>query len=194
MQTTTTRREFLADAGAAASGTWLALQLPWLAALASCARDDARDGAPFTHLTAVEAHTLRAVAARILPAVDGAPGAEEAGAAHFVDRALGTGAFADDLALVRRALAALAARDFAALPERQQDELLRRMERGPSFAALRTLVVIGTLADPSYGGNRDGAGWRLIGTEHRAHFDAPFGWYDAHAAPARADGPEGRAP
>jgi len=178
------RRTFVAGAGAA----WVAVQLPWLAALAGCAHDDARRDAPFTHLTPVEARTLRAFAARVLPAVDGVPGADEAGAAHFVDRALGTSLFADELALLRAGLAALAARDFAALPEARQDALLREVECEPYFDAARALVVVGTLADPAYGGNRDGAGWRLVGIERRARYDAPFGWYDANA-----DVPAGRA-
>jgi hypothetical protein len=56
---------------------------------------------------------------------------------------------------------------------------MREIETTPFFATARTLVVIGTFADPSYGGNRDGAGWTIIGIEHGASYTAPFGWYDA---------------
>jgi hypothetical protein len=38
----------------------------------------------------------------------------------------------------------------------------------------------------------DAAGERLVGIQHRARFDAPFGWYDAYAAGVPADEPGGR--
>jgi hypothetical protein len=31
---------------------------------------------------------------------------------------------------------------------------------------------------PTYGGNRDGVGWKLIGFEDRHTFQPPFGYYD----------------
>jgi gluconate 2-dehydrogenase gamma chain len=184
------RREFLVTSG------WLALQLPWLGALAACAREDARDGAPFRTLTAAEARTMRAFAARILPSDDGTPGAEEADAVRFVDRALGTPYFAAALPLVRAGLADLDARarrhgtadGFAALDPARQVTVMRRVERTPFFETARTLVVTGTFADPVHGGNRDGAGWTLIGMEHRPTFQPPFGWYDAQPAAAAHEG------
>jgi len=183
-----TRRAFVADVARAASGSWLAAQLPLVAALAACAREDARTGAPFARLTPVEGSAMRAFAACILPATPGVPGADEAGAAYFVDRALGTPFFADALAEMRGGLADLdaratrmgARRGFASLPDAPQVALLRAIEHEPFFATARTLVVIGTLADPRHGGNRGQAGWQLVGIEHRPSFAAPFGWYDAH--------------
>ena len=44
----------------------------------------------FTALTKAQADVVEAMTARILPAVDGRPGAREAGAIHFIDRALAT--------------------------------------------------------------------------------------------------------
>jgi hypothetical protein len=38
---------------------------------------------------------------------------------------------------------------------------------------------MGFLGHPSHGGNRDLAGWKLIGFEDRAAFEPPFGYYDA---------------
>jgi gluconate 2-dehydrogenase gamma chain len=183
------RREFLADSGRAIAAGWLALELPWLASLAGCARSEAERGAPFTVLTAGEGRTMRAVAAQIIPSDDAMPGAEEAGAVYFVDRALGTAFFASQLPVVRggladldtRARAAGARGGFAELPSARQIDVLRQIEKTPFFAAARTLVVTGTFADPSYGGNRGGAGWKLLGMEHAGSFTAPFGWYDAHA-------------
>jgi gluconate 2-dehydrogenase gamma chain len=182
-----TRRDFLSGSSRTATAGWLALQLPWLAALAGCARDDAATGGAFTHLSPAEARTMRALAAQILPSDDEVPGAEEAGAVYFVDRALGMPFFADKVSLIRSGLADLDARakafdahgGFASLSGSQQVAILQRIEGDPFFAAARTLVVIGTLADPSYGGNRDAAGWTMIGMQHQPSYAAPFGWYDA---------------
>jgi gluconate 2-dehydrogenase gamma chain len=185
----TTRRDFLADTSRAATSGWLALHLPWLAALASCARDDTRDGATVTGLTRGESRTMRAFAAQILPADDDTPGADELGAVQFVDRALRTPFFAASVPIIRAGLADLDRRaraldgssDFASLGTAQQIEIMQQIEHEPFFATARTLVVSGTLADPSYGGNTGGAGWTMLGMEHRPSYAAPFGWYDAHA-------------
>lgn len=63
---------------------------------------------------------------------------------------------------------------FASLPPAQQDQLIGQLADGtaagftdPSsklfFATVRNHVIEGFLADPVYGGNRDMAGWRLVG-------------------------------
>jgi hypothetical protein len=131
---------------------------------------------------------MRAFAARIIPSGDSMPGADEAGAVYFVDRAFRMPLFAESVPLIRAGLARLDARarsagvtDFATLPPSQQVNIMRDVEHEPFFAAARTLVVIGTFADPAYGGNRRAAGWTLMGMEHRPSYSAPYGWYDAHA-------------
>jgi len=182
-----TRRDFLTDSSRAATASWLALHLPWLTALASCARTDAPADGAFITLTPAESRAMRAFAAQIIPSDDGSPGAEEAGAVHFVDRALGMPAFANSIAVIRTGLADLdvraghidASKVFAALPGEQQIAIMRAIEHEPFFTAARALVVIGTFADPSYGGNKGGAGWMMIGIDHRPSYSAPFGWYDA---------------
>src|SRR5262249_21201893 len=154
-----------------------------------CDRGDATQGKPLTQLTPAEARTMRAFAAQVLPSSDGTPGADEAGAIHFVDRAFGTLFFADTVPLVRAGLARLdslaksagARNGFASLASAEQIALMRRVESEPFFAAARLLVVVGTLADPTYGGNRDMAGWRMMGIDHQPAYHAPFGWYDAAA-------------
>jgi gluconate 2-dehydrogenase gamma chain len=188
------RRTFLVDAARVAAAGWLTLELQLLAA---CARDSRRDTG-FAHLTADEGRTLRAFAAQILPSDNGIPGADDAGAAYFVDRALGMPFFADSVTVIRSGLADLDARaktaggrhGFASAADAEQIAVMRAIETTPFFVSARTLVIIGTLADPSYGGNRDHAGWSLLGLEHRPSFTAPFGWYDAHPA---LDAPPGAA-
>jgi gluconate 2-dehydrogenase gamma chain len=185
-----TRREFLADVSKAVSGGWLALQLPWLAALSGCEHRNAATDGDLARLSPAEARTMRAFAAQIIPSGDGSPGAEEAGAVQFIDRALGMPLFADSVPLIHAGLAELDARarvaddrdTFAALTSAQQVALMRSMENDHFFAVARKLVVMGTLAEPSYGGNRGHAGWAMIGMDHQPSYTAPFGWYDAHAA------------
>lgn len=73
------RRTFLVDAARVAAAGWLTLDLQLLV---GCARDRSSRHAGFAHLTAAEGRTLRAFAAQILPSNNGAPGADEAGAAY----------------------------------------------------------------------------------------------------------------
>ena len=182
------RRHFLADATRTVASGWLTLHLPWIATLAGCARDDAR--ATFTSLTATEARAWRAFATQIIPPDDDTPGADDMGAVQFVDHALGQPSFAASVPVIQAGLADLDVRarsmdasgDFASLGAAQQIAIMRQIEDDPFFSVARTLVVIGTFADPSYGGNTAGAGWAMLGMEHRPSYTAPFGWYDAQAA------------
>jgi len=181
-----TRRRFLGESGRAATAGWIALEIPWLAALASCGRDDkTADG--FVALTPAEARAIRAFAAQIIPSDQSLPGADEAGAVHFIDRAFVKPFFADIVPVVRAGFADLDARarrlgerDFASLSPGRQVALMRQVERTPFFAAARMLVVVGTFANSAYGGNRNGAGWTIVGLEHEPTYASPFGWYDAH--------------
>jgi gluconate 2-dehydrogenase gamma chain len=134
---------------------------------------------PYVSLTAAAARTLEAIVARLIPSDANAPGALEAGAARYIDRALG-GALAAARATYESGLVALdtfarssAGRPFAELDPERQDALLRDVEQnvapgfGPSSAAFFELVLghtlEGTFGDPHYGGNRDFIGWDLIG-------------------------------
>ncbi|MEP6619988.1 MAG: gluconate 2-dehydrogenase subunit 3 family protein [bacterium] len=188
------RRTFLVDAARLAAAGFLTIELQLLV---GCARDKSSRDTGLAHLTTAEGRTLRAFAAQILPSDNGAPGADEAGAMYFVDRAFGMPFFASSVALIRTGLADLDARakatgareDFSSVSDDAQIAIMRAIETTPFFVSTRTLVIIGTLADPSYGGNRDGAGWSLLGLEHRGSYVAPYGWYDAQStlsAPAGA--------
>src|SRR5690349_2710552 len=97
MTTSVSRRGFLAHSSQSLSAGWLSFQLPWIAVLAGCAREDASRSAPFLHFTPAEGRAMQAFAAQIIPSDDGTPGAEELGAAYFIDRALGTPYFSPNL-------------------------------------------------------------------------------------------------
>ena len=135
--------------------------------------------ASFETLTAVEGATLQAVVARLIPTDERGPGALEAGAATYIDRAL-AGPLAGSREAYRAGLAALdryaqAARgaDFAALDAAGQDALLGAVEAnaapefGPGAAGFFNLVLThaiqGTFSDPAHGGNVDFIGWRMLG-------------------------------
>lgn len=142
-------------------------------------------GAKLLFLTAAEAADIEAVTAQIVP-TDDSPGAREAGVVYFFDRALAS--FYTQLARDYRAqLAAFqaayrerhpAARSFAALTSDEQINFLRGVDETPFFQTTRLLTLLGMFALPEYGGNRDGAGWKLIGFEDRHVFRPPFGYYD----------------
>jgi len=182
------RRAFL-RAAIAASAAWAAadiLQIEDALAFAN-QQAGAAAAAPATTLTPAQAEVLVALTSRIIPSVDGRPGAREAGAVYFIDRALATfntsqrPLYDEGTAdLNRRAQArARGATGFAALTAAQQDEVIREVETTPFFQAARFDTIVGTLALPTWGGNRDYLGWHLLGLEHRSIFRAPFGYYDA---------------
>lgn len=186
----TTRRDFLADLTRAAAAGCITFHLPLFAMLAGCGRETEH----FARLSPAEARTMRAFAAQILPSEPGLPGAEEAGAVYFVDRAFGEPFFADTVPVVRAGLAQLDARargagapnGFASLSDADQCAVMHQVEHEPFFSAARTLVLIGTFAEPSHGGNRRGVGMRIVGMDHRQSYAAPYGWYDAQTDAARA--------
>ena len=184
-----TRRSFLSDAGRGVIASWVALNLPLVGSLASCAREDAQKRSEFKTLTSAEARAMRALAAQIIPSDSDGAGAEEAGAVYFIDRALSQAYFAESLPVIRAGLADLDERaraingkwEFGSLPSSQQMTIIREIERQPFFTAARTLVVLGTFADPSHGGNRNHTGWKLVKMDHQPTYATPFGWYDEQA-------------
>ena len=183
------RRAFLATAGAAGAA-WLAADPDLLHAALAHARRTIASPPPyqFAALTAAEAAGLEAIAMRILPS-DETPGAKEAGVIHFMDKALATYA-AERKAPVLAGLADLDKRararwpgtaSFAALTPARQDELLKTREKSEFFKEIRDASVIGMFANPSYGGNQNQAGWKLLGFQAHGVYQPPFGYYDAEA-------------
>ncbi|HET7085514.1 MAG TPA: gluconate 2-dehydrogenase subunit 3 family protein [Rhizomicrobium sp.] len=122
-------------------------------------------------LTAAEADTLEAFCARLIPSDANGPGAKEARAAHYIDRALG-GALASARDAYRSGLLALdfKAREangkpFSALDAKSQDAMLTELEKTESsfFNLVRQHTLQGTFCDPYYGGNAGFVGWTLLG-------------------------------
>src|SRR5213075_2193595 len=181
MDASVSRRRFLAQGAGGLSSVWVSAHWPALLAAATHARHAAQS----------------AVAAKFEFF-----GAHEAGVVYFIDRALTTFGI-DDQKTYREGLPELQARvaemfpgtsRFSALAPEQQDEVLhsfdeqsphgrqRRFRTSPGaqnfFETLRQHTIAGFLIDPDYGGNRDGAGWKVIGRAREYMFQPPFGYYD----------------
>jgi gluconate 2-dehydrogenase gamma chain len=141
---------------------------------------------PFQTLDPATAADLDAITSQIIPSTDG-PGAREAGVIYFIDRALSTfdadlrEAYRTGLADVQKKRRELfpGSTNIAALTIEQQIQLIRAIENTDFFELLRTHTMYGFLGNPSYGGNRDHIGWKLIGFEDRMAYQPPFGYYDA---------------
>ena len=123
-------------------------------------------------LSRADAGEVEALAALIIPS-GSTPGAREAGVIYFIDKALATfdrdkrNAYRDGLALLaaRRAELFPGSAGMASLSAEQQLQLARSLEGTEFFEMVRVHTIVGFLAPPFYGGNRDRAGWRLIGFE-----------------------------
>jgi len=146
---------------------------------------------PFQTLDPATAAELDAITSQIIPSTDG-PGAHEAGVVYFIDRALSTfdANLRDDyhkgLAVVQQKRKEMfpASASIATLASPQQIQLIHAIEHTDFFQLLRTHTMYGFLGNPSYGGNRDRIGWKLIGFEDRMVFQHPFGYYDTDGGKA----------
>jgi gluconate 2-dehydrogenase gamma chain len=165
------RRDALKRVGMA--GAVAAVPVDALAQVAAPARG------PLETLTPVEADILDAIVARLIPTDANGPGATEARAARYIDRALG-GALASSRDRYRDGLAAVDAyarsskgAPFAQLSPQNQDAVLTDLERNiatgfpggsePFFSLLLGHTIQGTFSDPFYGGNDRFVGWDLLG-------------------------------
>ncbi len=176
------RRDLLKRAGLAGA----ALTIPVTAAIPAPAEEQAKPAAPsaaprrepIENLTASEMDLLEEICARIIPTDANGPGAREARAAHYIDRALG-GALAASKPAYTAGLAAFDAYcrssrrvPFLELSTRDRDSVLIDVETGAAtgfqgssavfFAMLRTHTLQGTFGDPYYGGNANFVGWDLL--------------------------------
>lgn len=180
------RRDLLKQAGMAGAAMTIPLTPISGGAVAETAAPAAVQAAtaavrrePIENLTAAEADLLEAICARIIPTDENGPGAREARAAHFIDRALG-GALASSKPAYTAGFAALdryarssRGKPFLELSDRDMDSVLIDVETGAAtgftgspaafFAMVRTHTLQGTFGDPFYGGNANFVGWDLIG-------------------------------
>jgi gluconate 2-dehydrogenase gamma chain len=182
------RRAFLLSTGGLLSSAWVGTHWPAIAAAAHHAEEMAATPAVvgFQFFSPSEAADVAAIAAQIVPSGE-APGAREAHAVYFTDRALST-FFAGWAADYRTGLADFqtkfhaanpAAASFAAASADDQIAFLKTVDHTPFFETERTLTLLGMLTSPKYGGNYQGSGWKLMGFEDRHIFAPPFGYYDA---------------
>jgi gluconate 2-dehydrogenase gamma chain len=179
------RRELLKRVGAAAAAApvtrTLDLDQPPTSAVefASPPTQAGVRRAALENFTAEEAELMDAVVARLIPTDENGPGATEAQAVRYIDRALG-GALASSRQAYRSGLVALdryaqssRGAAFTKLSHTDQDSLLIDVETGAAtgftgssaifFAMVLGHTHQGTFGDPYYGGNTNFIGWDLIG-------------------------------
>jgi gluconate 2-dehydrogenase gamma chain len=184
----TTRRTFLVRAVVGA-GSVAGAGLRPAAAAQNVEQHQDGDAAAATHapgtahgtfFNAQEAATIAAFAERLMPGAPGKPGARDAAVLNYIDLAL-SGAYAELQEFYRRGLAQLDAycrtthsETFLRLDAGRQDAVITALEQGKAagftwpaaqafFETVRTHTIEGMFADPVYGGNKDFAGWRLVG-------------------------------
>jgi len=173
------RRDLFKTVGAGAAAAVAGAPLPASDAVAQAYPAAAPQLEALETLTAAEADILEAICARLIPSDENGPGAAEARAAHYIDRAL-TGplrtsreAYAAGLAAADVYAQASKGAPFAKLSPRDQDAVLTDMENNVAtgfmpnaatfFNLVRTHTIQGTFCDPYYGGNANFVGWDLIG-------------------------------
>ena len=182
-----TRRTFVQGSGSLLGSTLMRAGIPAFVAATQAACTAKEEAAPFENLTSAEAREVIAIAARILPTTD-TPGATEAGAVYFFDKAFST-LFASMKAPARGMLAQFqsgipaaypGAQLFSDLAEADQDAYLKSVENTPFFQGARFMTMVGVFGMAKYGGNRDNIGWKLAGMDGPPHaWLPPFGFYDA---------------
>jgi gluconate 2-dehydrogenase gamma chain len=144
-------------------------------------------GAFFNH---ADAATIAAFTERIMPGAPGKAGARDADVQNYIDLAL-SGAYSDLQEFYRHGLKQLGAycektykKPFIELSAAQQDEVLTALEADKAagfewptarafFNTVRTHTMEGMFADPIYGGNKNFAGWELVGFPGAQMFYSP---------------------
>jgi len=197
------RREFLIQTWSVAATAWTNLEWPAIVAAAQHAHEAAQSKGPgrFLVLTPEQARNVEAFASQIIP-TDELPGAREAGVVYFIDQALKTFA-KETLPVYEEGLAGLnqltserypGVKSFADASPEQQAILLTQLTKvrtapgnprwrglgdlGGFFETIWRHTVLGFLADPEAGGNRDYAGWKVVERDPAHSFSPPFGYYD----------------
>ena len=186
MANTPSRRDLLKLAGATAGASFVSGSVTETtsAEAAQRARPRPRPARePLKALTPHEADLFDRIAELLIPSDENGPGATEAMAMRYLDRAL-AGALADQREAYRVGLEALEryakqtrGSAFLQLTETRQISLLIDVESGTAtganvgfagssaqfFGLVRGHVMQGTFGDPHYGGNEGFVGWDLLG-------------------------------
>jgi gluconate 2-dehydrogenase gamma chain len=167
------RRTFMKRTGAVAGG--VALLGAWPAAMSQAAA-----AATAGSLTPAEMATLEAVLAQLLPKDELGPGAVEVGVPQYIAGSL-AGSYKPLLSTYQAFLSTLdtaaGSGGFTGLSGGEQVKLLEQVESGktPGVSAAESVAAEsvfslvlehmreGMFGDPMYGGNKDLAGWDLIG-------------------------------
>lgn len=155
----------------------------------------------YQSFTAHQGRTIEALAERIFPADELGPGATDARVIDYIDRALATyhASYKEDYLKGIEALDAFCTatrgKRFVELATGDQNRALVDIDRrepppewpadaGIGARAFLYMVIEHTMegmfCDPSYGGNHNEIGWKLIrfpGTKAFG-YDPPFGYYD----------------
>ena len=174
------RRDLLKRVGM----TSIAVPLIDRSAKAIALRDALHDGAdaqsrPALQIfTADEGKLMDAIVARLIPTDELGPGATEAHAVAYIDRALGDAlkssrqAYATGLAALDSYAKASRGAPFTQLSSVDQDSVLIDVETGTAtgftgssatfFAMVLNHTHQGTFGDPYYGGNANFVGWDLL--------------------------------
>lgn len=183
------RRDFLAGTGQLAGAGWLALNMPALLLAGEAAAAQRSAGEGWKNITPQEAATLTAIVDQIIPP-DDLPGASQAGVVYYIDNVLG-GFMSGSAEMLRQGVAELDRSGFSGLSFEQQTGILENIEETPFFRTMIFMTHCGMFAMPSWGGNRDLSGWKLLGFDNRHAWQPPFGYYDARAAAGESNDERG---
>ena len=129
-------------------------------------------------LTAEEAETLEAICDCLIPSDENGPGAYEARAVHYIDRALASHNksvrenYMVSLEAINRYSKITRGKAFPALIKDHQNSILLGVQSNkvvgcaPSgsefFNTVRSHTIDGTFCDPYYGGNQNFVGWDMV--------------------------------
>ena len=180
------RRDFLKSGSSVVGASWLAVNTPFILAASQTAQTKIEAQAGFENITRKESLELAAIVDQIIPP-DETPGATEAGVVYFIDVALG-GFMAGVAPILRQGLEELQQKAkssrgqesrFSDLSFEQQTAALKEIEDTEFFGNMYFLTLMGMFCLPKYAGNRDNAGWDLLGFDHQHAWQPPFGFYDA---------------
>ncbi len=155
----------------------------------------------WNNLNEHQGNTIELLTQMIMPSDENGPGASEAQVVVYIDRALGTHrrdfreSYIQGLTAFDKYCLVAFKSDFVHLSERNRRRALMGIDRqrsprtwpkGASIGAREFLRMIithtmeGMFCDPSYGGNYEEIGWKLIRFPGRAPFgyDPPFSEFD----------------